>query len=81
MYWVKTGENSFEVLDGQQRTLSVMQFLSHKLQITINGKTYYNDSLPDDMYNRLLSCKCWWRKINGARIKKFCLYRSLSFRC
>lgn len=54
MYWVKTGENSFEVLDGQQRTLSVMQFLSHKLQITINGKTYYNDSLPDDMYNRLL---------------------------
>ena len=54
MYWVKTGSDTYEVLDGQQRTLSVMQFLSHKLQITIDGKTYYNDSLPDDMYERLI---------------------------
>ena len=37
MYWVKTGDDSYEVLDGQQRTLSVMNFLSHKLQITIDG--------------------------------------------
>ncbi len=54
MYWVKTGEDTFEVLDGQQRTLSAMQFLSHKLQITLDGKTFYNDSLPDDLYNRLM---------------------------
>ena len=55
MYWVKNGTDSYEVLDGQQRTLSVMNFLSHKLQITINGKSYYNDSLPDDLYNKLMN--------------------------
>ena len=54
MYWVKTGEDTFEVLDGQQRTLSVMYFLSHKLQITLGEKSYYEDSLPDDVYNKLL---------------------------
>lgn len=55
MYWVKTGADTYEVLDGQQRTLSAMQFLSHKLQITINGNAYYNDSLPDDLYDTLMN--------------------------
>lgn len=54
MYWVKNGEDAFEVLDGQQRTLSVMYFLSHKLQITYNGNRYYEDSLPDDLYQALM---------------------------
>ncbi len=54
MYWVKTGDDTYEVLDGQQRTLSAMYFLSHKLQITMDGKTYYEDSLPDDMYESLM---------------------------
>lgn len=54
MYWCKTGEDTYEVLDGQQRTLSVMHFLSHKLQITLDKTVYYNDSLPDDLYERLM---------------------------
>lgn len=54
MYWVKTVEDTYEVLDGQQRTLSVMYFLSHKLQITLDKKSYYEDSLPDDIYKSLL---------------------------
>lgn len=55
MYWVKNDEDRYEVLDGQQRTLSVMYFLSHKLQISMNGKSYYNDSLPDDLYCALMN--------------------------
>ena len=54
MYWVKVKENEYEVLDGQQRTLSVMYFLKHKLQITLGNKTYYEDSLPDDIYKKLM---------------------------
>ncbi len=46
--------DTYEVLDGQQRTLSVMYFLEHKLQITMDGKTHYEDSLPDDMYKKLM---------------------------
>ncbi len=69
MYWVLTkgtitkdddkklvfsDDVEFEVLDGQQRTLSAMYFLNHKLQIALDGKSYYEDSLPDDMYNKLM---------------------------
>ncbi len=70
MYWVLTNgsykindkkelelsdDARFEVLDGQQRTLSVMNFLKHKLQIKWEGKSYYEDSLPDDLYQNLLN--------------------------
>ena len=41
MYWVKVGNNQYEVLDGQQRTLSVMQYLKHKFPITLDNKKYY----------------------------------------
>lgn len=41
MYWVKNGENSFEILDGQQRTLSVLHFLDHKFAIDYNGHQVY----------------------------------------
>lgn len=55
MYWVNVGNDNYEVLDGQQRTLSVMQYLKHKFQITMDGKNYYWDSLPDDKYNAIMN--------------------------
>lgn len=54
MYWVKTGTDTYEVLDGQQRTLSIMQYLSHKFSISIDNKKYYWDALPDDKYNAIM---------------------------
>lgn len=53
MYWVKVGNDKYEVLDGQQRTLSVMQYLTHKFSISLDGKKYYWDALPDDRYNAI----------------------------
>lgn len=54
MYWVKIGNEQYEVLDGQQRTLSVMQYLKHQFPITLDGKKYYHDALPDDKYNTIM---------------------------
>jgi 5-methylcytosine-specific restriction endonuclease McrA len=53
MYWVKVGDDKYEVLDGQQRTLSVMQYLKHQFPITLNNQKYYWDSLPDDKYDAI----------------------------
>ncbi len=54
MYWVKTGEDTYEVLDGQQRTLSVMQYLKHQFPITLDGNKYYWDALTDDKYDAIM---------------------------
>lgn len=55
MYWVKVGNDKYEVLDGQQRTLSVMQYLKHQFSVTLDGKKYYWDALPDDKYNAIMN--------------------------
>lgn len=83
MYWAKTGDDSYEVMDGQQRTLSVMKFLDHQFAITLNGKSYYYDSLPDDKYKALMDyefmvyvCEgtdseklAWFETVNIAGVK------------
>ena len=46
MYWVKTSPDSYEVLDGQQRTLSVMQYLKHQYPITLDGKNTIGTRCP-----------------------------------
>ncbi|MCD8191840.1 MAG: DUF262 domain-containing protein [Oscillospiraceae bacterium] len=55
MYWVKVGDDRYEVLDGQQRTLSVMQYLKHQFSVALDGKKYYWDALPDDRYNAIMN--------------------------
>lgn len=55
MYWVKVGDDKYEVLDGQQRTLSVMQFLKHKFSVALDNRKYYWDALPDDKHNAIMN--------------------------
>ena len=33
MYWVKNGENDYEVLDGQQRTISICEYVKSKFSL------------------------------------------------
>lgn len=75
MYWVRTGADSYEVLDGQQRTLSVMQYLDHKSEISMDGKTYYWDSLPDDLLQRLLSYPFMVYVCEGTESEKLAWFR------
>lgn len=88
MYWVITEEKNgiptkFEILDGQQRTLSIMKFLAHQYRIKWQGNYVYEDTLPDDIYDRLMNyelmiywCKGttsqkleWFKTVNIAGLK------------
>jgi hypothetical protein len=53
MYWVKNGD-MFEVLDGQQRTISFCQYINGNY--TINARAWYN--LTDDEKEQILNYKC-----------------------
>lgn len=60
MYWVKnsgsgTGqEESFELLDGQQRTLSLCNFFSGELFVELDGATKTFDNLTSDRKTKFL---------------------------
>lgn len=53
MYWVKRGEK-FEVLDGQQRIISIGRFVDGKTVIQINGKDQFFHSLSSVMQDKIL---------------------------
>ena len=45
MYWVKNSENDFEVLDGQQRTISFCQYVNG--EFSLNGRAFHNLTLTE----------------------------------
>ncbi|MBR1889721.1 MAG: DUF262 domain-containing protein [Alloprevotella sp.] len=51
MYWVKNGEDTYEVLDGQQRTISICEYCIGRF--TVDGRGYFN--LTDDEREKFLS--------------------------
>lgn len=82
MYWVVNGDH-YDLLDGQQRTLSICRFLDHKFVIfDQNGEKWYWNSMPknflEQLYNYQLEiCICegtedeiynWFRTINISGI-------------
>jgi hypothetical protein len=76
MYWVKNGDGDFEVLDGQQRTISICEYVAGAF--SINGQTFHN--LTDDQQKQILDYQLtiyvcegtdserldWFRVINTA---------------
>lgn len=47
MYWVKNGVDEYEVLDGQQRTISICEFAINNFSIEIDGTIVYINTNPD----------------------------------
>lgn len=45
MYWSKTGNDTYEVLDGQQRTISIAQYVNGDFSFKINGNDKFFQNL------------------------------------
>lgn len=52
---VKNGEGSFEVLDGQQRTISIGQYVKGDFSIRVNGLDYFFHNLTDTEQEQILN--------------------------
>lgn len=55
MYWAKNDDDTFEVLDGQQRTISFCQFVNGDYSIDIDGNPMYFHNLTDAEQSRILN--------------------------
>lgn len=78
MYWVVNDGAKYEVLDGQQRTLSIMQFLDHKFPIEWDGQTMYVDSLPNDLYDVLVNYKLMVYWCKGTDSEKLSWFKTVN---
>jgi hypothetical protein len=55
MYWVKNDVGNFEVLDGQQRTISVGQYVNGDFSIDFGGRTAMFHNLTKEEQNQILN--------------------------
>ncbi len=55
MYWVKKEDGNFEVLDGQQRTISIAQFVIGDFSIEYNGRIAMFHNLTKEEQERILN--------------------------
>lgn len=57
IYFNKTKDGRYEVLDGQQRITSFGRYVTMKLAVKVNGKEQYLDGLDEESRERFLNTK------------------------
>lgn len=51
----RNADGTYEVLDGQQRLLSILHFIAGDYSVQYSGETFYYHNLPDDLREQLLN--------------------------
>lgn len=57
LYFVKTEDETYEVLDGQQRITSFGRYVIGKFAVKVNGMENYFTGLAEDLQNKILDTK------------------------
>lgn len=74
MYWVKNEDGTFEVLDGQQRTVSFCQYING--DFSLNNKAFHNLTVTEQ--NRILDYKCMVYFCEGNDLEKLEWFKTIN---
>lgn len=74
MYWSKTSDDTFEVLDGQQRTISICQYINK--DYSIEHRFFHN--LNDDEKKQLLDYELTIYVCDGTESEKLAWFRVIN---
>ncbi|WP_427898168.1 HNH endonuclease family protein [Gardnerella pickettii] len=66
MYWCRTGQDTYEVLDGQQRTISLCEYVDGTF--SVDDKYFYN--LPSDQQDKILDYELFVYVCDGTDSEK-----------
>ena len=74
IYWVENEDNTYEVLDGQQRTISICEYLDG--QYSIDGMYFHN--LQDDEQEQILEYQLMVYFCKGTDSQKLDWFRTIN---
>ena len=57
MYWVRVGDDQYELLDGQQRTISICSFIAGEYMMEFDGNLLGFNNMTKEQQNRILDYK------------------------
>ncbi|CAM3302669.1 DUF262 domain-containing protein [Helicobacter labetoulli] len=82
MYWVKnedfSAECEYEVLDGQQRTISICEYVKGSFSVLWKGSSQYFHNLPDDMKEKFLDYKLDVYVCQGSESEKLEWFKTIN---
>lgn len=79
MYWVVKSDNTYEILDGQQRTISICQYLEGDFSITDgNGNIKYFHNCQSDEKERILDYELMVYFCEGTDTEKLDWFKTIN---
>lgn len=80
MYWANRGNDSFEVIDGQQRTLSLCQFVNGDFSVgdPLSGAPLYFHNLREDAKKKFLDYELTIYVCTGTDSEKLAWFRVIN---
>jgi len=70
MYWSKTGDDTYEVLDGQQRTISIAQYINKDFPVKVNGNDKFFQNLTNEEKQAILDYELTVYVCEGTEAEK-----------
>ncbi len=74
MYWAVRNDGNFEIIDGQQRTVSICQYVNN--DFSINGMAFHN--LPSDKQEQILNYKLMVYFCEGTDSEKLEWFKTIN---
>lgn len=78
MYWVKNNDGTFEILDGQQRTISFCQYVMGIFSVKVNGYPKTFDNLTEAEKEKILDYKLMIYFCEGTDTEKLAWFRIIN---
>lgn len=78
MYWVVTDEGTYEVMDGQQRTVSFCQYVNGDFSIPVDGHPMAFHNLPKTLREQILDYKLMVYFCSGTDKEKLDWFRIIN---
>ena len=78
MYWVVTDQRTFEVLDGQQRTISFCQYVSGDFSILVDGNPMAFHNLPFELQADILDYSIMVYHCSGTDKEQLDWFRTIN---
>ncbi len=78
MYWASRPDGGYEVIDGQQRTISICQYVAGDYSVRRDGHQLAFGNLQDDQRNQLLDYKLMVYVCTGGESEKLEWFRTIN---
>lgn len=78
MYWAVTDEGGYELMDGQQRTISICQYVSGEYSVMIDGNPFGFANLPKERQQQILDYKLSVYVCEGSDADKLDWFRVIN---